>query len=354
MFNDLSGILYYLFSLQATAALRTGEHVEMHVCLWMGSAPRFPNCVIVEAQRRKGDAVIFHKYSRNILEAAEGDFDAEEFTADEDREREYTKMAESIFLEGKKSEEGKVENENSLLALEIAASLLKKDRMDARQLGMESLCLLTDPARTGMETALMASRVVLTGSAQAESTDEFVSEELGIREAILSLVQFGRLSEDGGLMDEDLDSDDECSNKHPEEQDHNDLLHNLALAVLANALDVLENHGKKLVVSNESPAGVADAFLDDTKEKSSRGLLETLLSVLGSAGKKPHDACLSAQCLSSLCQASKDARRRAKDLSAKKVVSTALDVGRQTHVKLETETTKVLTTLEKLDDLDHQ
>eukprot|EP00566_Odontella_aurita_P012311 CAMPEP_0113526160 /NCGR_PEP_ID=MMETSP0015_2-20120614/589_1 /TAXON_ID=2838 /ORGANISM="Odontella" /LENGTH=498 /DNA_ID=CAMNT_0000424459 /DNA_START=369 /DNA_END=1865 /DNA_ORIENTATION=+ /assembly_acc=CAM_ASM_000160 len=346
-----------------TAALKTIEHVEIHIALWRGSGPKYPECVIVEAQRRRGDAVLYHKYCRSILDAADGDFDVEEFHASEEREKEHCKIAEKMLANQKHLKKPaklgnktiQPDHENSLLALEIAASLLKKDRMDARQLGMESLCLLTDPARTGIDTALIASRVVLTGSAQDESCDddEFVPEELGIREAILSLVQFGRLAEDGGYMDE-LESDDEdAAHRHPEEQEHNNLLHNLALAVLANALDVLENHGSKIAAASgggTSSASVADAFLSESKEISSRDLLSTLLSALGSAGSKPHDACLSARCLGSLCEASKDARRRSKEMNAKNVVATALDVGKRTHVKLETETEKVLTTLEKVDD----
>mmetsp|Transcript_37235 Transcript_37235/g.111465 ORF Transcript_37235/g.111465 Transcript_37235/m.111465 type:complete len:359 (-) Transcript_37235:208-1284(-) len=348
---------------QGTAALKTIEHVEIHIALWRGSGPKYPECVIVEAQRRRGDAVLYHKYCRSILDAADGDFDVEEFHASEEREKEHCKIAEKMLANQKHLKKPaklgnktiQPDHENSLLALEIAASLLKKDRMDARQLGMESLCLLTDPARTGIDTALIASRVVLTGSAQDESCDddEFVPEELGIREAILSLVQFGRLAEDGGYMDE-LESDDEdAAHRHPEEQEHNNLLHNLALAVLANALDVLENHGSKIAAASgggTSSASVADAFLSESKEISSRDLLSTLLSALGSAGSKPHDACLSARCLGSLCEASKDARRRSKEMNAKNVVATALDVGKRTHVKLETETEKVLTTLEKVDD----
>mmetsp|Transcript_45964 Transcript_45964/g.85451 ORF Transcript_45964/g.85451 Transcript_45964/m.85451 type:complete len:91 (+) Transcript_45964:1-273(+) len=37
-------------------------------------------------------------------------------------------------------------------------------------------------------------------------------------------------------------------------------------------------------------------------------------------------------------------------MNAKNVVAAALDVGRRTHLKLETETAKVLTTLEKADN----
>eukprot|EP00563_Minutocellus_polymorphus_P021240 CAMPEP_0197733642 /NCGR_PEP_ID=MMETSP1434-20131217/44011_1 /TAXON_ID=265543 /ORGANISM="Minutocellus polymorphus, Strain CCMP3303" /LENGTH=572 /DNA_ID=CAMNT_0043321027 /DNA_START=315 /DNA_END=2034 /DNA_ORIENTATION=- len=362
-----------------TAYLRTSEHVEIQLQLWHGAAPRHPDgCVIVEAQRRRGDAVTFHKYSRNLLDAATGTFQPATYVSLEDREAEYCHKAEAMLVhhnDGQKKPSSSsiggagartntAEHENALLALEIAASLLKKDRMDARQLGMESLCLLTDPTRTGVETALIASRVVLTGSTQDESQDDAAKEDdydadqWGIREAILALVQFGRLGDDGGF-EQDSDSDDDsctgCSHSGggvpPDEQRHNDMLHNLALAVLANALDVLENHGARLCeAGSESPSSVADAFLSDSHEMMEKDLLKTLLGKLGDAEVKPHDATLSAKCLRSLCEASKDARRRARDLKAKQIVQTALEVGQRTHVKLEKESQKVIHTLAKAEE----
>ena len=357
---------------QGTAYLRTSEHVEIQLQLWQGTAPRHPDgCVIVEAQRRRGDAVTFHRYSRNLLDAATGTFNPAAYVSLEDREAEYCQKAEDVLAHHGGGNGGKktpsidggngpaTEHENALLALEIAASLLKKDRMDARQLGMESLCLLTDPTRTGVETALIASRVVLTGSIQDESQDDAKDDDYdgadqwGIREAILALVQFGRLGDDGGF-EQDVDSDDDscagCSGSGvpPDEQRHNDMLHNLALAVLANALDVLENHGARLCeAGSESPSSVADAFLSDSHEMMEKDLLKTLLGKLGDAEVKPHDATLSAKCLRSLCEASKDARRRARDLKAKQIVQTALEVGQRTHVKLEKESQKVIHTLAK-------
>ncbi len=260
------------------------------------------------------------------------------------------------------------DGDDSLVALEIAASLLKKDRMDARQLGMETLCLLTDPAKTGIETALLASKVVLFGSVDAGSEsleDEYMpAEDLGVREAILSLVQFGKLGEYIDFEEEE----DSTANIHEEEKEFNALLHNLALAVLANALEVLERHGEEMAgigsnatantavaaaaENNGEPSTNANAFLEETKELSKRELLSTLLNVLGAAETKPHDACLSAQCLRSLFQASRRAKRKARDLNAKQIVNTALDVARRTHVKLETETRNIIRELEKTDDMD--
>jgi len=331
----------------ATADLVTEEHVEIHLTLWRGagsgaegtdaSAAPEPSeeskITIVEAQRRKGCAVVFHRYCRNLLDAAQGCFEVKDDSA--------IKQFHRVEVE-KKDDEG----ENSLLAIEIAASLLKKDRMDARRLGMESLCLLTDPSKAGMETALLASQIVLFGSVQEESGDEadFIPDELGIREAILSLVQFGRLGEYC-----DFESDDEEEeNASGVEAEFNEVLHNLALAVLANALEVLEAHGNKMAAPEDAKPS-ANSFLQESKEISKRELLSTLLNVLGKAESKPHDACLSAQCLKSLFQASKEAKGRARDLNAKQIVMTALDVGKRTHVKLENETKNIMKELTKVD-----
>ena len=135
------------------------------------------------------------------------------------------------------------------------------------------------------------------------------------------------------------------------------ILHNLALAVLANALDVIENEDlyDDTPENASKPAGrdrlgsacsVCDSFLEEAEEISGdKEILKTLISELGKAGDKPHNACLSAKCIGSLCRASDKARRRAKDLGAKTVVQTALEVGTRTHLKLEKECEKVMTTL---------
>ena len=329
--------------MKATASLKTSEHVDIHLSLWQGKA----NCIIVEAQRRKGDAVVFHHYCRNLLDAAQGEFDSDSFITREKLEQRYTTIATEL-LEGKESTSADcTERENFLFALEIAAGLIKKDRMDARQLGMESLCLLTDPARTGKETALLASQVILLGTIHDENATEshLLPEELGIREAVLSLVQFGRLGEGGEFSPPESNDED---NELPDEKAHNDILHNLALAVLSNALEVLENHTNK-IDPNKSVASITNTFLDESTDISSRDLLRTLLGALEKAEEKPHNACLSAKCLKFLFQASQKARRKARSLNAKQIVATALEIGRRTHVKLQEETQKVITALEKPD-----
>lgn len=323
-FDDVAG----------TASLKTAEHVEIHLSLWSGADEELEG-LVVEAQRRTGDPIKFHEYTRHLLDAAQGKFDTHKVSENPTRH----------IVGDRKNSAAQSKGDKSLSAVEIAAKLLKKDRLDARRLGMESLCFLTDPSRTGVDTALVASRAVLFGSAENDDEDdvEFLADELGIREAILSLVQFGRLSESSDCVIES-ESDEESTKVNEEDKNFNDILHNLALAVLSNALEVLEKYGSATL------SQVTNDFLKETEEISHRELIDSLLKVLGQAEAKPHDACLSAQCLRSLLQASKKARRKARDMNAKQIVATALEVGQRTHVKLQTESESVLKALEKPDD----
>ena len=335
----------------ATASLLTAENVEMHLSLWKTSGKQ--EGIVIEIQRRKGDSIAFHRYSRCILDAAVGELDIHEHIENhgEDLDVVYSKKVHRLL--SLESHDAGTEMENAIIAVEIAHGLLMKDRMDARQLGLESLCLLTDPKKTGITTALIASRVVLLGTAQDIDSpspqeglmfDETPFQE--IRQAILSLVQFRRI----GDADEFDDNEDES-----EDEEHITILHNLALAVLANALDVIENDDLLVEGSpeetptrsrTETSESISERFMEDAQEFSeNREILKTLISELGKAGVKPHNACLSAKCIGSLCRASDKARSRAKDLGAKTVVQTALDVGTRTHLKLERECDKVMKTL---------
>jgi len=229
-----------------------------------------------------------------------------------------------------------------------------KDRMDARQLGLESLCLLTDPRKTGTTTAVIASHVVLLGSAsglavstgeEALMLDEAPFQE--IREAILSLVQFSRIGDDE--VGEDSGKVDDFEERDFGEGEHMSLLHNLALAVLANALDVVENEERLSDEPEEtekkpaarSKSDIANSFMNRTLETSKVDILSTLIQELSKAEKNPHNAHLSARSLGSLCKASKEAKLKARKQGYKSIVSTAIEVGERTHLKLLTECKKV-------------
>jgi hypothetical protein len=344
---------YVYFTLQATASLLTAENVEMHLSLWKtnGGANQLPG-IVVELQRRKGDSIPFHRYSRYILDAAVGDFCPVAHVAKNgtDLDIVYSKKAQRM-LHMDIAREPATEQENAIVALEIAHGLLMKDRMDARTLGLESLCLLTDPSKTGYMTAMIASHVVLLGSAQgtvdiADDSNLMLDEApfQEIREAILSLIQFRRIGE----------ADEFDDGVHSEEEEHFTILHNLALAVLANALNCIENEDcyddepeevRKPRSRTESSTSICESFINDANEITQKEIMKTLIQELGKAESKPHNACLSAKSIGSLCRASEEARKRAKELGAKNVVQTALDVGTRTHLKLKTECEKVTESL---------
>merc|ERR1719282_1781085 len=72
-----------------TASLLTSENVEMHLSLWKPTAgtaaaaaggggeggQKRKGGIVVEIQRRKGDSIAFHRYSRCILDAGAGELD---------------------------------------------------------------------------------------------------------------------------------------------------------------------------------------------------------------------------------------------------------------------------------------
>jgi len=61
----------------ATADLVTADRVEIHLTLWKGEEKE-RTTTIVEAQRRKGCAVVYHRYCRDLLDAAQGVYEAKE------------------------------------------------------------------------------------------------------------------------------------------------------------------------------------------------------------------------------------------------------------------------------------
>merc|ERR1712176_1457993 len=195
--------------------------------------------IVDEIQRRKGDSITFHRYSRCILDHIAGDLDISDHV-EKDGDDIDTVFARKVVQRKTTLEapqDSRTEAENAIIAIEIAHGLIMKDRIDANQLGLESLCLLTDAKKTGLTTAVIASRVVLLGSVRDVTSSSSPEKSLlcdetpfqEIRQAVLSLIQFRRIG----------DADEFEEKDSSEESEHYTLLHNLALAVLANALDVI-------------------------------------------------------------------------------------------------------------------
>ena len=260
--------------------------------------------------------------------------------------------------------------EKALKALNMAASLIRKDRVDARRLGLESLVLLTDPNRAGMDTAKIASHVVLLGTAREDMVvdgvedivatgDEDVdalfdeSSGLGIRETILEMI----MADEGG-DNEKIASSSDADGTEGIEKEFTDSLFNLCLTVLSNALHTIEESARAGDDTSEAtddrkpspdsspegnrrraatePAPLSKRFIDDTNSTFGCDVLSSLIRILGQAKSNPHDAYHSARCLGVLfkgCGNSHKAHAR-QDLDAKRIIAAALEVGARSHAKL--------------------
>jgi len=200
-------------------------------------------------------------------------------------------------------------------ALETAGDLLRKDRIDANKLGMESLVLLTKVESSGVDRALYSSRVLLT-----DNTNEF-SE---LKEMFTTLLV--------GSPDSDESDEYDAFDRR-----HNKGMYLLALEALGNSLSVLATH---------DPDSLRSTLNGQSWMGKDGPLLSTLIGELGRADTHPHEACEAARCLRAvLAAAPEPAQCCAKELGAPEKLIAAQRLGQCRHSMLERESTAALTLL---------
>jgi hypothetical protein len=309
----------------------TPEQIEIYLYLW-----NTPEGICVEVQRRRGDSVTFHRYARSILEAASGDY--EETTVADDSL--YLKAAEKLL----RTELASTSHEDAFSAVEIAATLLQKDRLDARVLGMESLCILSDPRKTNLKTAVLVSRALVLGSNEHESLQ-------CIHEFVLHMIQRRTMVDEEffirDMVVDDYDSDDEeffaeerQEGKPLEYQDSITTMVNYGFTILANAWEVLTTfesyHGEPESTSVQHSTDTLVAhFHKACLDLTHTDVLTTLVHEIQRCEVRAHNASLAAKCLRLVCQASAEARYRCKH--GLESVQRAEQVGKATNVRLERE-----------------
>lgn len=350
------GMQVKYFEAPAGAALLTPEQVEAYLYLWKTDGGKQ---VCVEVQRRRGDSVTFHRYARYVLEAASGDFEVSEYKDYTDSR--YLKAAEKLL----RTEMAKAaqEREESLMSIELAAGLIKKDRFDARLLGMESLCILTDPRKTNLNTALLASHAVLFGAYKGE--EEHEATFTSMHHFVLNVVQNKCMGDEESLLQDmvvEYDSDDEDffdeeneerdDKKPPEYHDSMKTLTNYGLTILTNAWEVLTTFEsfESEPESTDSAFSVNDAvaqFYRIAYDFTHTDILTTLQMELHRAETKVHNACLAAKCLRILCQSCEDFRERTKVQDGIAQASRAEEIGKQTNARLERESSQLLLVLQE-------
>eukprot|EP00567_Pseudictyota_dubia_P007336 CAMPEP_0197435020 /NCGR_PEP_ID=MMETSP1175-20131217/2671_1 /TAXON_ID=1003142 /ORGANISM="Triceratium dubium, Strain CCMP147" /LENGTH=422 /DNA_ID=CAMNT_0042963937 /DNA_START=249 /DNA_END=1517 /DNA_ORIENTATION=+ len=306
---------------RAKAFVTSADRVEFFIRLFQDNSDISSRGVIVEVQRKRGCAYRFHRYARLVMRAAGG---AAAGTLPRARKpsaallhrttrpaslgkRVGTVPAMPPMLVGSDADQYTSER-----ALETADDLLRKDRIDANELGMESLILLTDEESSGADRALHVCRVLLTDN--GEDFDE-LKKMLATR-----IVGSHNIDED-------------------EKQDafelrHNEEMRRHALTVLGNCFDVLARHETstlRTVLSGQSWVG------------ENGPLLPALVGELGKAETHPHDACEAARCLKAILMAAPEvAQSRVKELGAPEKLMAAQGVGQCRHSMLERESSAAL------------
>jgi len=338
-FKEMSVQAVY-FDDPVAVALLTPENVEMYLSFWKDKTGEQ---VIVEIQRRRGCSVTFHKYANHMLDAAANKFNVEsasEFErASQDIDLASMKKAEHM-LYGEVAKNVNKHKEESVVAIEIGYELLTKERIDARLLGLESIYLLTNPRRTAFSTTVMASKAVLLGVGPEPSDPTLYDSSpfRGIRDVVLNIICFKSLGDDNfgkEEMDMESDSDEEdffeadgdASEYPPHLKDTLSVMFNLALSILANALEV---------IGEVQPDSISSFMAYVAEYGGGRlDILTVLLNEISRAEKKPHNASVTCRSLRFMCKNNKKAIRKVQENV--KDVTRAYDVGSKTHRRLENE-----------------
>lgn len=232
---------------EASALAETSDHV--HFCIRLFRHNHHSDSIVVEIQRRSGNCISFHNTCRVILLAARG--------------HATTKVKSLKPLLATNTAKSKPPEEMENL-LENVGCLLKKDRVDARMLGIESLRRLSEKKCSGYESALRVAKNIL-------------SQEGHISETVFSLVQFRAL-----VVDDDARLDS-CFG----ERKHHDIMHSHALAILANSLSLV-------LTAGEPGREYVNQMSHDEK------LLAALVGVVENTDIRSHDSYEAVRCLSIL------------------------------------------------------
>jgi hypothetical protein len=295
---------------KAKAKCRTSDYACFRIRLYAGSDEGQP--VIVECQRRSGPGMSFMQSCRAILCAAEGKTLTSEASKKKVPPFMKCPVANMKCLQGVKPPSAADREAELASALNKAAELLHKDQHDSCVLGMEHLCVLTDPLKTCPETAMKASKIIVV------SGDD---DTYNIREEMTALLERDGVSPDFDHADVG--------------QNHADRLRHVALLVFSNSLALIAKDG-----SLES-AIQQDEWFDEF-------LIPNLMDQVRCAKTSPNNASVATCCLNSLMSCSTVARSLVREYDGLQIIGRAHEHGVQRHELLANETRRCMKALEAL------
>jgi len=335
----------------ANARVITSNQVHLLISLYR-SRNSFSSGTIVECIRLRGCARTFHIIRRQVLNSAFAD-DSIDIRESSGRIHALDRFPYSKSGSSNAFDPPDNEVSNAVLGLEIALRLLKKDRLDANILGMESMINLTDEnVCTGYKTVSISARAVL---GVPETTNEEVNlgeiredRFIEIHNLVISLLRDRKLSTsnvsdhvEGHFAHETSDDEDDIIADH-EDLEHVSLMRSLAMRVFLNSLKVAEQSSfLESALNATKKENILPALVEEVRK--------TFLSQTNAnQALNAYDAVVSVEILRILNIYSSDARKCCLGLGLVDVLNKAFSVGRRRHAKLEEETKKTLSVLRDL------
>ena len=262
----------------------TEQLCKFVVQLWQGKDQ--VNEILVEVQRRHGCCIELQAIRRQLHHAIMTGESSPPQQMDGRSIRIMIEKVEEIMENNTTQRSGQGHESNSQTgvfpdALEICHDLLDSERYDQKLLGMESLCILTDPSKVSKQAADRAARVLIYGDADDSLSIHRLLEQYFVD---IELTNHERADY--------YDSDDEDDDGEPRGLGYSQgsyfgAMHLLALRTLANSLESISY--QKENKSALAPLDLSSPFW--------RTVTTALVYDLEVASHRPIEATLSAKCL---------------------------------------------------------
>mmetsp|Transcript_25560 Transcript_25560/g.39587 ORF Transcript_25560/g.39587 Transcript_25560/m.39587 type:complete len:425 (+) Transcript_25560:165-1439(+) len=291
----------------ANAFCKSMDRVTFGICLFSGRGD-YAHGVIVEMRRYSGDSLAFFRYRCAIMRIVQ----AKVLSIEEVLVKANGEKVNALPLPAIDVDDEEEDKYLCKLALEDVLCLLKEDKHGPLLLAMQSLCNLTDAAKSGSFIAQDASIRLLSDS---EGDERLLNAECTggvIMEYLKKCLETDRQST--------LVQNDEII-----EQNHIEDVRHLALHVLKNVMSNLRCEHVLL------------------KDKFVCSLTPVLIEEVRHASDRPHNAYFAMSCLNSMLKYSSGASNmNIKSTNLKLLLMKAFSVGKSSHACLEEATARVL------------
>jgi len=292
------------------------ECVTLDNCAFEVRLFRDSGRIVVEVRMIRGEASSYRIHADGVLCAAEG------FATNVDRKEPTSTLI----------KDGNVDSDTVFDVLENVSELLRKDRIDACTIGMETLCLLTKVDKVGKKVASVTSTAVVLGSmsgaeSELQETRDVPmasqttamdigsgedNDEMGFMSILFSLIRDKKIIPEDG---------DDINSRNPSFLWHLRHIRLLSFRTVNSAITVLLSSGQCL---QERIARNLD----------NQGILESLVNVVRDAPRNPHEAWYAVRILTQVATTSNFGLRRVTELEVMSAVEDAHLYGSNHHVLL--------------------